>query len=304
MDSSWPSGMRSDMDPAQLPNGYAWQAINMTNLGGLWSCRPGYKCWATLPDGNLQGGAILRPIVGVEIAVVAVDGLIYQSQWPFTTFTQVPGLQFSPSAGQVFFEQTTQSAERVDPGLISKIRAIPSRVVMFIQDGGESPAGWFDGANAGQLRGNQYETPSGGPMIWVGDRLWIAFDDELVASDISNPFSFRENVYLGGQSSLRFRGPITAMVRTPAIEAPQLMVFTQFDGSLVQASIRDRSMWPTTPNFQEQVVQVGCWSHRSIASHFGKLVWMSPAGVAFFDPATSGKLTTRLPTREDRKSVV
>lgn len=298
MDSSWPSGVRSDMDPAQLPQGYAWQAINMLNFGGIWSCRPGYKCWATLPDGNLQGGVIFRPLVGNEIAMAAVDGKIYASVWPFVHFAQIPGLQFSPSALQVFFEQATQSAERLTQDLGSAIKVIPSKNVMMIQDGGETAPGWYDGANAGHLRGNLYETPSGGPMIWVGDRLWVAFDDELVASDISNPFSFRENVYLGGQSSFRFRGMITAMVRTPAIEAPQLMVFTAADGSIVQANIRDRSQWPTTQNFQEQVVQVGCQGHWAIGSHFGKLVWMSPAGVAFFDPATSGKLTTRLPTRD------
>ena len=298
MDSSWPSGIRSDMDPAQLPNGYAWQAINMTNLGGMWSCRPGYKCWATLPDGNLQGGEIFRPIEGTEVCLVAVDGLIYASQWPFTTFTQVPGLKFSPTAAVVYFEQTVQSAKRRDDTLGSAIELIPNRVVMMIQDGDESASGWYDGSNAGHIRGSQYGTPSGGPMKWVGDRLWVSSNDMLLASDISNPFSFRENVYLGGQSGFFFKHPITAMARTPSIEAPQLMVFTAENGTLMQANIRDRNLWPTTLNFQEEVVQVGCSSHRSVLSHFGQLIWFSPAGVAFFDPATSGKLTARLPTRD------
>jgi hypothetical protein len=57
-------------------------------------------------------------------------------------------------------------------------------------------------------------------------------------------------------------------------------------------------LWPTTLNFQEQVVQVGCQGHRSIVSHFGKLIWFSPAGVAFFDPSAAGQITTRLPTRD------
>jgi hypothetical protein len=246
----------------------------------------------------LQGGEILRPLVGAEIALAAVDGKIYQSIWPFTTFTQIPELQFSPSAGQIFFEQATQSAERISADLGSAVRLIPSRNVMMIQDGQESAPGWFDGANAGHIRGSEFGTPSGGPMKWVGDRLWVAFDDQLVASDPSNPFSFRENTYLGGQSSFRFSGTVTALAKTPASDAPQLMVFTQANGSLIQANIRDRSLWPTTLNFQEEVVQVGCWSHRSVISHFGKMFWMSPAGVAFFDPTTAGRLTTRLPTRD------
>lgn len=298
MDSSWPSGVRSDMDPSQLPLGYAWQAVNMTNIGGLWSCRPGYKCWATLPDGRLQGGFIFRPLVGAEIAVIAVDGLIYQSVWPFVSFIQVPGLLFSPSAGEVFFEQATQAAERLTDDLGSAIRVFPGKPVLMIQDGGLTAPGWYDGANAGHIFGKLYGTPSGGAMVWVGDRLWVSVDDKLFASDDLNPFSFRENTYLGGQSFFQFIGPITAMAKTPATEAPQLMVFTASNGSLLQANIRNRSQWPNTLNFQEEIVQVGCWSHRSVISHFGKLIWYSPAGVAIFDPATSGKLTTRLPIRD------
>lgn len=302
-DSTWPSGVRSDTDPAQTPLGYAWSAINMLNVGGMWSCRPGYKCWSTLPDGNLQGLTIFRPLVGTEIALAAVNGLIYQSTWPFTTFTQIPGLIFSPFAEQLFFEQTIQSAERLSPDFVSAIKVIPSKAVMFIQDGGFSAPGWFDGANSGQLSGNQFETPSGSMMVWVGDRLWVASNDVLFASDIDNPFSFRENVYLGGTLGFFFGHEITAMVRTPAIEAPQLMVFTAVNGSIVQANIRDRSLWPTTVNFQQEVVQVGCLSNRSALSHFGNLVWFSPAGIAFFDPAQSGKITTRLPTRDNEMLV-
>jgi|SRR5579859_1827730 len=303
-DSTWPSGVRSDTDPAQTPLGYAWSAINMLNVGGMWACRPGYKCWATLPDGNLQGAAIFRPLVGTEICLAAVDGVIYRSTFPFTTFTPVPGLLFSPFAEQLFFEQTFQSAERITPNnLISAIKIIPSKAVMFIQDGGFSAPGWFDGANAGQLVGDPFETPSGSMMVWVGDRLWVASQEQLFASDIDNPFSFRENIYLGSASSFFFGHEITAMVRTPAIEAPQLMVFTAVNGSIVQANIRDRTLWPTTVNFQQEVIQVGNLSNRSTVSHFGHLVWFGPSGVAFFDPAQSGKITTRLPTRDNEMLV-
>jgi hypothetical protein len=125
----------------------------------------------------------------------------------------------------------------------------------------------------------------------------------VFASDVSNPFSFREQSYLGGQSSFFMKTDVTAMVITPSTEAPQLMVFTNIDGTILQANIRERDLWTTTVNFQETVIGVGCPSQRSVISHYGRLVWFSPSGVAFYDSATSGKISTRLPIRDNEMLV-
>jgi hypothetical protein len=77
------------------------------------------------------------------------------------------------------------------------------------------------------------------------------------------------------------------------------MIYTASDCSIVQSNIQDRTQWPTTVNMQEQVLQVGTNSHRSVIAHFGRLVWFADSGVAFFDPALSGKITSRLPTRDN-----
>jgi hypothetical protein len=303
VDSTFFKGVKSDCDPGQLPLGYAWTATNMINLGGVLSCRPGHRCIVTLPDGNLQGAAIFRPIIGLEQLLVAIDGVIYVSVYPFTVWTFIPNVQFSPIAEQIFWTQTNQSAQRINQDLTSPIEVIAPKAVMFMQDGGLSAPAWFDGSNGGHLRGNAFDTPLGGPMVWVGDRLWVAFNHQVFASDISDPFSFREQIYLGGVSSFFFSGPVTAMVKTPSIESPQLMVFTESNGSILQASQRDRNTWPTTVDFQREVVQVGCLSHRSAVSHYGSVVWFSPSGVSIFDPATSGKLTARLPVRDNEMMV-
>jgi hypothetical protein len=44
---------------------------------------------------------------------------------------------------------------------------------------------------------------------------------------------------------------------------------------------------------------VGCLSNRSALSHYGHVVWFSPSGVSIYDPATSGKITSRLPVRDN-----
>jgi len=305
-DGTFFSGVKSDQDPGQIPLGYSWMTVNMINIGGTWSCRPGYRCVVPLPDGNLQGGFIFRPAGSLEQAMAAVDGKIYVADWPFVDFRVLPNLQFSPYARQIFWCQVIQSAQRIGPngqppatGPAPAIQVITPKAVLFIQDGGLTAPAWYDGANSGHLTGDPYSTPAGGDMAWVGDRLWVSNANQVFASDISNPFSFRETGYLGGQASFFFRSRVTAMVVTPSTESPQLMVFTDVNGSIIQANIRDRSQWLTTPNFQEEVIGVGNLSSKSCVAHYGRLVWFSPVGVAFYDPALSGKITTRLPVRDN-----
>lgn len=298
-DNTFFSGVKSDMDPSQIPLGYYWMGINVLNVGGTISCRPGYRCVATLPDGNLQGGFVFRPQQGLEQVVVFVDGKVYVADWPFEVFRQLTGLQFSPYAKQLYWAMTIQAAERLGTDAAPAIKVIPPKSVAIIQDGGLTAPAWYDGSTWGHQVGDQYGIPAGGDMAWVGDRLWVSVGNQVFASDIANPFSFRETGYLGGQVSFFFRSAVTAMIVTPSTEAPQLMVFTDVNGSLLQANIRDRSLWTDTPNFQEEVLGVGCLSSRSAISHYGRLVWYSPAGVSFYDPALGGKITTRLPIRDN-----
>ena len=299
IDGSWLRGVKSDADPGQIPVGYAYSAVNAINLGGVWCCRPGHDCIYTFPQGNLQGATLFRPKVGLEQIVAAVDGKLYAAPYPFDNFRVLDGIQFSPSAKQIFWQLTIQSAQRLTVDFDSAIELITPRVILFVQDDGETAPAFYDGAHAQHIRGTEFETPAGGPMAWVGDRLWVAAENQLFASDIGNGLSFREQVYLGGSTSFFFASKIKALVKTPSVESPQLMVLTETDGSIVQANIRNRDAWPTTPDFQKQVIEVGAASHRSALSHYGRIVWFSPSGIAIYDPATSGKLTTRLPVRDN-----
>lgn len=302
-DGTFFRGMKSDSDPGQLPVGYYWHGINAINLGGVVGCRPGYRCLVAFPEGNLQGSAVFKPQIGLEQMMVAIDGVIFVAEWPFLEFRILPNVLFSATAKQIFFELTTQSARRVNTDFSSPIEVIPPRVVMMMQDGAETAPAWYDGSSSDHIRGNAFETPAGGVMKWSGDRLWVAKNNQVFASDISNPFSFREQTYLGSNTSFYFIGDVTAMVNTPSIEAPQLMVFTDSNASIIQSNIRQRDLWTTTLNFQQEIVQIGCASARGVISHYGNVVWMSPQGVVFFDPSTSGKLTSRLPIRDNEMLV-
>jgi hypothetical protein len=235
--------------------------------------------------------------------VVCVDGVVYSSPWPFTDWRQLPGLQFSPSAKQVYWCLTTQSAQRTTNDFTSPIEVINPKSVLFIQDGGTTAPGYYDGSTSAHIRDFPFETPTGSSMIWVGDRLWVAQKDLVLASDISNPFSFREQIYFGNIAGFKFSSDVTAMAVTPSLEFPQLAVFTMDNTSILQANIRDRSQWPTTDNFQVQVLPVGCVSQRSLTTHYGRLSWYSPGGIVLFDFATAGKLSVRIPVRDNEMMV-
>jgi len=299
-DSSFIAGTNSSIDPSQLPLGYVWSAINTINVGGVISCRPGMRCLQKLPKGNLQGASIFRPAVGLEQMLIAVEGKIYVSDYPFKNLRQVENIQFSTYAKQIFFSQTVQAAKRITPGdLTSAIELILPRAVVIMQDGGTTAPAYYDGSTSGHIKGVPFETPIGGPMCWVGDRLWVASGNQVFASDISNPFSFIEEIYLGGSAGFNFSREVTALSKTPSVEFPQLLVFTDEDTSLIQADIRDRSQWPTTIGFQKEILKVGCSSNRAVSSQFGRLLWWSSAGLTVFDPAVSSRITSRAPIRDN-----
>lgn len=299
-DSSWIKGSNSSMEPTQLPIGYFWDCINCIIVAGVPSCRPGYRCIAQMPRGNLQGCAIFRPVLGLEQIMIAIDGQIHVATFPFTEFKTLPNVLFSSTAKQVFFKQAVQSVTRDTPGsLSSSITVIPPRAVMMMQDGGITAPAFYDGANSGHIRDVAFQTPAGGAMEWVGDRLWVAVGPRVFASDITNPFSFVEQIYLGGTSSFNFPRDVTSMVRTPSLSFPQLMVYTDEATTLIKANIRNRDLWPTTDGMQQEILQVGCAGSRAVTSQFGRLVWFSNSGVVFFDPATAQGWTSRSPLRDN-----
>lgn len=297
-DGTWFRGCKSDCDPGQVPLGYCWMAVNMINQGGLLSCRPGHRCVVRLPDGNLQGAAYFRPKVGVEQFVVVVDGIVYVSTYPFDSWRMLPNVILSPSAKQVFFCRAEQSARRLDDTVTSAIEIINPKNLLILQDGGFSPAIVYDGSIGAQERGKAFGLPSGSSMEWVGDRLWVAKDSFVYASDIANPLSFREQLYLGGVSAFVFPSEVTAMAVTPSLEFPQLLVFTNQTTHIVKASVRERATWESTQDMQREILPIGCSSARSVVSHFGQLQWFTAGGVVIFDAAMLSKQTGRFPLRD------
>jgi hypothetical protein len=263
------------------------------------SCRPGYRCIVELPDGNLQGLTIFRPKVGLEQLVICLDGHVYVAEYPFHEWKLLENIHMSEIAKQVFWCLTDQSARRLTDDLTSAIEIIAPRTVLLIQDGGLTAPAWYDGSNNGHLRNKQFETPSGGPMAWIGDRLWVAKGSYVYASDIANPLSFREQLYLGGVAAFVFPSEVTALATTPGLDSPQLLAFTENTGSLVRASIRERTNWLMTEDMQRDIFDTGASGQRGVVKHFGQLAWICNKGIVFFDSAVLSQQKARLPIRDN-----
>ena len=150
----------------------------------------------------------------------------------------------------------------------------------------------------------KYQTPAGGPMVWSGDRLWVASGNKLFASDISNPTSFVENVYAAEGGFFEFTEPVTALAEAPSPTNPFVAIFTDTSTSAIQSSIRTRSSWKLTPGFQNKIFPgVGCVSQRSVVRPLGELWWMSPFGFISFNSAATASQNSKL-VPQDTKMLI
>ena len=292
-DSGFPLGMNSDSDPVQLVPGQFARGENILIRGKTIQVRPGYNCLFALPEGNLQGFALFRPKQGLDALVFAVDGVLYSSEAPFSEYRAITEEVFPPEVRQVYFAQTEQAVEQNPDGSLS---LISPRNLLIIQDGGRSPAVVFDGSTATR----NVNIPSGGAMIWIGDRLWVANRALLYASDLNNPLSFVEDQYLATVRAFVFPAEITALASTPTVSLAQLIVFTDQSTSMIQAGIRNRAAWPTTPDMQREIFStIGCKSQRSVVVGHGLLWWYSSYGLTSFDAAQTAQITNRLPYKDN-----
>lgn len=269
-------GVNSNLHPSALsPAQTSWQ-INTTNKGGIIDTRPGYVSLFRLPDGKAQGMTSFTPTNGELTLVMAVNGTIYTSIFPFLDYMPLSGIQFDANVDAVVF---TTSVQAQAGGVL-----IEARAILMMQDG-VSKAAYWDGSVARHLNpgGNDQETPLGLWMEWIGNRLWVARGRELFASDIFDPLHFTENTYLsfGGSLNAMDGDIITALARTA--DSRSLLVFTIHNTTIVQAGITDRTLWKTTPNFIALLFPgVGCAAGKSPFYHNGELWWWSVEGARRF----------------------
>jgi len=294
------------MSAQKLAVGRYVSSENTICRGGIVQTRPGSKTLLTLPDGLFQGIKLFKPASGIPHLVAAVEGLIYVSAYPFTSFRQLTTLQFRSTAPYVAWAVCLKSTDYDSEGQLYFLENPYSVLVM--QDGFTRAAYW-DGAIAAHLNptpsplvnpddepitGPGYdETPLGLWMAWANNRLWVSRGNQIFASDIGNPLKFTESDYIN--EGRAFYLPENCTGIAPTTDQQGIVCFTETTGTFLQSSIQQRSDWINTPGFQKDILPtVGCVAPRSIVSQYGMLWWYSSKGLLSQDDALRANITSRL----------
>lgn len=292
VDAQWMGGLDSYSHPSFLaPGQYAW-AVNVTNRGGTVQTRPGRSKLHTFLGRRAQGVTTLLTIDNDLFMAVAIDGMLYSAPYPFTDFTPLSGVSFSPDAERVYFATAVQAADYKADGTLAVLPRAIRWLVM--QDGLNSPA-WWDGSTAHQptWTTSSRTVPTGTAMASSNGRLWVAQGQYVFASDYVIPLAFRENTYLAGGGGFQFPSSVTVLA-----EAPQdsgLFVFTERSVHTLQSTVVDRTKWQSTSRFQADVtLEVGCVSPFGFCYQHGLPWFFSHKGLLSMDRAQQGYRTDRL----------
>ena len=255
--------------------------------------------------------------------VFGIDGLVFASKandnGSFGVPSQLRNLLFSHTAKQLMWCVGIQTQTLGGDGVVQNLPA--PKPILFIQDGGNSRCGMWDGlvdrhlnptpefrvdSGTGPDSGSKIfdpsgnETPPGSWMAWSGNRLWVAQGNLLFASDSGDPTKF--TVSAGNISAelpfLTLDEPITGLVDNWASSISQafLVVTTNKTINAVQSGILDRTTWLNTADFKrKQYSGRGCVAGKSLVTHHGMLWFMDEDGVCKWDQGWTANLTQNLP---------
>ena len=305
-------GMDSGTLPRNLPASQYVAAMNVVHRGGVPQTRPGFTTIFGMPCGQPQGIILFQPTDSPMYLVIAVDGFIYISQWEnaFKTYELLTPIRFSNLYQNVYFCVCQQFTDYDATGNLYTLQT--PKAILMMQDG-VSRAAYWDGKNAAHLNPTPSDknsalsppgfdgTPQGTWMAWEGARLWVAFGSKLYASDFGNPLKFKESEYLANVPSFQVPGNVTGMIQ-PTPQAP-LLVFTDGSITLIQCDVRDRTLWSTTPNFQQDNYSVNCVAGRSVIRSFGIAWWYASQGLTNMNYASQQTLSSQYTYLDQQMSI-
>lgn len=324
-------GVNSYLDPQFLKDTEVRWAENAVNKGGIWQTRPGfdpvveltldarsgefYTWWfnAGQPPLRPQFFTVFKPTGGEPQFVFGVNGVVFycvlQADGSYSTPRRITQLQFAADADEMCAVSTVKTSDIQNGSLF----VVPATSILMLQDG-ISRAAYWDGYAGGHLnpqkkwttdaQGNTIyvdgynETRIGKYMAWSGNRLWVAYENQVYASDLGDPLNFTEETVLVKIPSFTFPTKVTGLIDrgTSGIQQNLCFVGTEDGVWSLWSGIQDRSQWITTGDFQRKVFAgVNCVSHKSMVTHMGLLYWYSQSGVVALDTLGTVTSTQALP---------
>jgi len=311
MDGQWSGGVDSFLYPTDIVQGsYAW-GVNVVNRGGVVQTRPGKRRAKSFCGHRGQGVYWVRTLDDRNYLMVAIDGQVYTAPFPFKNWTHLSGVNFRPDAERIYFCNTEQAITYNTDNTIALL-PYPKNIV-FMQDGTSTPCYWDLGSgiqpastdfSSGIVNDNYVTgTPRaplmiGTAMIWKDNRLWIAVDNIVYASDLLYAASFQENTYLAEQTGFRFPRTVINFWPMPVMG---LMVLTESSMHALQSYIQDRTTWQqqTSPPFQSDInLEIGLIAPWGIVNLHGMPWLLTARGIISFDRAMTTNLTTVILTAD------
>ncbi len=297
--------------PQKIAAGKYIDSMNTINRGGIVQTRPGTSTLFTMPEGLLQGAVLFVPTGGVAQIVFVVNGLVYNSPYPFRTYVPIKNVKFNAASRFVAWAVGLKSTDYDTAGVLYFIENPYS--VLIMQDGTTRAAYW-DGTNSGHLDPTTSKvytasgeivtqpgldsTPVGLWMKWSNNRLWVSRGNQVFASDIGNPLKFVDSNYLSEIRSFYLPDACTGITDTTDLQG--IVCFTSNTGTFLQSSIQDRTTWITTPGFQKTTLNnVGCSAPRSIVQQYGLIWWYSAKGLINQNDALSSNITSKLEVQDN-----
>jgi hypothetical protein len=300
LDGQYVAGCDSLLYPTDLaPGTYAW-GVNVINRGGIVQTRPGKKRVLSFCGHKGQGLYWVRTIDDRNYLLSAIDGKVYWSTFPFTqgTWKQLTGVSFSVSADWIYFSNTIQT---VTYDTSNNIVVIEPKNVVFMQDGVSQPCYWDLSDFSSGVVDSSYVTgtpkkplPIGTSMLWQDNRLWVAVNELVFASDLLYGASFTEEQYLATQTGFRFPRKVVALYPAPV---QGIQVYTESSMHALQSFIQDRTTWQTTQGFQSDVnLEIGMVGPFAYGLLHGMPWIFTHRGVISYDRALTTNLTTTIIT--------
>lgn len=301
IDGQWTGGVDSLLYPSDLIQGtYAW-LVNGVNRGGVVQTRPAKRRIKSFCGRKAQGHFWVRTFDDRNYEMVAIDGKVYWSIFPFSDWTPLENVTFRPDVDRIWFCNGEQAIEY---GPDNAIVVLPNpKNIVLMQDGTSLPCYWDLSDFSNGVVDNKYVTgvpkaplPVGTAMAWQDNRLWVAVDNLVFASDLLYPQSFNENTYLAEQTGFRFPRSIVNMISAPV---QGLLVLTDSSMHTLQSFLQDRTTWQTTPGFQSDVsTEVGLIAPFAITYLHGMPWLLTARGVISYDRALTQNLTTVILTAD------
>ena len=303
LDMNWVGGVDSFLYPTDLVQGtYAW-GVNIVNRGGVIQTRPGKRRIKSFCGHKGQGLYWVRTMDDKNYLMVAIDGNVFTAPFPFTTWTQLDGVGFRADVDRIWF-CNTQQAIQYNPDNTIALLPDPKNVVLM-QDGISLPCYWDLSDFSSGVVNDAYVTgtprsplPVGTAMIWQDNRLWVAADNLVYASDLLYGASFQEDTYLAEQTGFRFPRSVINFWPMPV---QGLLVFTDSSMHSLMSFIQDRTTWQgqENPPFQQDInLEVGLIAPWGIVNLHGMPWFQTARGIISYDRALTTNLTTVILTAD------